>query len=260
MDRQILCYAIPSFEIELARLSDSHLRTRPIALTNRGSRALIQDLSAEARKEGLAIGMRLSTATRLCPSLRLLSSDPARLHVGEQQVLTVLKQYAPVWECTRPGEVLCDMSGTQQLFGPAIDIGAKIERDILRRYRLHGVMGIGTNKLVAQLASALVQPVQLYDVKPGAEERFVHPLPIDRLPLDYDDEAAPLRRLLHDLHIQTFGALASVPLPAMELAFGSYADRLGQWARGVDVSPLRPRLLKPFIEEVRSLASRDHHG
>ena len=32
MDRQIVCVAIPSFEVALARLHDPSLRTRPLAI------------------------------------------------------------------------------------------------------------------------------------------------------------------------------------------------------------------------------------
>ena len=32
MDRQIVCYQIPAFEIALARLNDSSLRNRPVGI------------------------------------------------------------------------------------------------------------------------------------------------------------------------------------------------------------------------------------
>jgi len=49
MDRQIVRFAIPSFEVALARLHDSSLWTRPIAIAPLNtSRALLREVSPEA--------------------------------------------------------------------------------------------------------------------------------------------------------------------------------------------------------------------
>ena len=58
MDRQIVCLAIPSFEVALARLHDPLLRTRPLAIAPLNtSRALLRDVSFEAMQDGLSVGM-----------------------------------------------------------------------------------------------------------------------------------------------------------------------------------------------------------
>jgi DNA polymerase IV len=60
MDRQIVCVAIPSFEVALARLNDPELRARPLAIAPLNtSRALLREVSLEAIRDGLFVGMPL---------------------------------------------------------------------------------------------------------------------------------------------------------------------------------------------------------
>jgi DNA polymerase-4 len=81
MDRQIVCFAIPSLQIALARLSQPLLRTRPLAIATIDTpRALLREISTEAEQDGLHVGMTLDRARRLCPSLHVQSpeSSPGR--------------------------------------------------------------------------------------------------------------------------------------------------------------------------------------
>jgi len=60
MDRQIVCVSIPSFEVALARLNDPELRTRPLAIAPLNTtRALLREVSLEAMRDGLYVGMPL---------------------------------------------------------------------------------------------------------------------------------------------------------------------------------------------------------
>ncbi|HQV47567.1 MAG TPA: hypothetical protein PL109_14100, partial [Nitrospira sp.] len=77
MDRQIVCFAIPSLEIALARLSQLSLRTRPLAVAAIDTpRALLREVSTEAEREGLYVGMTLDRARHLCPSLHVSPPNP----------------------------------------------------------------------------------------------------------------------------------------------------------------------------------------
>lgn len=247
IERQIVCYQVPAFEIALARLGETALRDRPVAVAPPGPRAVLQEISPEAEREGLTVGMAMIVARRLCPGLRALHSDERRVKAGQQQLLTVVQRYAPLWETPRPGNMLLELTGTKRLFGPALDTGVKIEQELAQRYGLPGVIGVGTNRLVAELAAGLVRPIQAYDVWPGGEAQFVSPLSIEQLPVHHDPDARQIRQLLHDLQLQTFGDLAALPFPVLELAFPRHARQLAQWARGEDPSPLRGACQQPSV-------------
>ena len=70
MDRDILHLSIPAFPIALARVEDSSLRERPVAIAPAHSeRALLQCASKEAQSDGVHEGMTVYQARRFCPSL-----------------------------------------------------------------------------------------------------------------------------------------------------------------------------------------------
>ncbi len=250
MDRQIVCFAIPSFELALVRLHDPTLRTRPLALAPPATpRALLHEVSPEAKREGLRADMPVELARRVCPSLQVIAPDPHRVRLGHQRFLALIARYAPVWELARPGTVLMDVTGTSRLFGPACDVAARVQRELYDRDRLDGVAGVGSNKLVAQTAAKVIEPAELYEVRPGAERAFMAPLSVRLLPgLQRPGWRAVLTRL-EDLNLRTCGDVAESPVAALAVAIGDLAGPLSRWAQGIDPAPVLPPARQPTLEE-----------
>ena len=254
MDRQIVCFAIPSFEVALARLNDPALRTRPLAIAPLNtSRALLREVSIEAEQEGLHVGMPIDHALRLCPSVHVLSPNPYRVHSAGQSLLNVITHYAPVWEPSHPGAFVMDVTGTARLFGPACDVAAKVQQDVLERYHLDGMAGVGSNKLVAQTAARLIEPSELCEVWHGSERVFMSPLSVRTLPGLHRPCMRTVMERLDDLNLLTLGDVADSPLDALELAVGDYAGQLSRWAQGIDHVPVLPPATQPSLEETVTL-------
>ena len=250
MDRQIVCFAIPSFEVAVARLNDPALRTRPLAIAPLDTpRALLLEVSPEVERDGLYAGMPIDHARRLCPSLHVLSPNPNRVRSADQSLLGVITHYAPVWEPSRPGSFVMDVTGTARLFGPACDVAAKVQQEILARYHLDGVAGVGSNKLVAQMAATLIEPSELYDVRSGSERVFMSPLPVRTLPGLHRPCMRKVLERLDDLNLLTLGDVAESPLDALELALDDYAGQLSRWAQGIDHVPVLPPAIQPSLED-----------
>ena len=250
MDRQIVCFAIPAVEVALAQLHDRRLRTRPLAIAPLNTaRALIREVSSDAVRAGLAVGMSVDHARRICPSLQVLAPNPARVRTADEKLLGVVARYAPVWEVPQPGSFLMDVTGTGKLFGPAHDVAAKVQQEVLEQYHLDGVAGVGSNKLVAQTAATLIEPSELYDVRPGSEDVFMSPLPVGTLPGLQRPCMRKVVRLLDDLNLCTLGDVAGSPLDALEVAFGDYAGSLSRWSQGIDTVPILPPTVQPTLEE-----------
>lgn len=250
MDRRIVCFAIPSFEIALTRRNDPALRTRPLAIAPLNTpRALLREVSPEAEQDGLSIGMPVEQARRFCPSLHILAPNPNRVRDAVRSLLTVVLRYAPVWEPVQPGSFMMDVTGTGRLFGPACDVAATVQRNVLEQYQLDGVAGVGSNKLVAQTASALVEPSELYDVRHGSEQIFMSPLAVRTLPGLHQPCMRTVLDRLDDLNLLTLGDVAESPLEALELALGDYAGQLSRWAQGIDHLPVLPPAAQPSLEE-----------
>ncbi|MEO7859903.1 MAG: hypothetical protein ABIU05_05570 [Nitrospirales bacterium] len=254
MDRQIICLAIPSFEVALVRLNDPSLRTRPLAIAPLSTtRALLREVSLEAIRDGLYVGMPIEHAKRLCPSLHVLSPNPRRIHRATQSLLNVVTRYAPVWEPFHAGSFIMDLTGTTRLFGSACDVAAKVQQDILKQYRLDGVAGVGSNKLVAQTAATLIEPSELYDVRHGSEGVFMSPLSIRILPGLHRACMRKVLQRLDDLNLLTIGDVAESPLDALSFAIGDYAGQLSRWAQGIDHAPVRHPATQPSLKETITL-------
>ena len=254
MDRQIVCFAIPSFEMALARLNDPLLRTRPIAIAPLNtSRAMLREVSLEAIQDGLYVGMPIEQAKRLCPKLQVFSPNPHRIHSANQSLLSVVTQYAPVWEPFQAGSFVMDLTGTTRLFGSACDVAAKVQQEILERYHFDGVAGVGSNKLVAQTAATLIEPSEIYDVRCGSEGVFMSPLSVRTLPGLHRPCMRKVLQRLDDLNLLTLGDVAESPLDALELAIGDYAGQLSRWAEGIDQAPVLHPAIQPSLEETLML-------
>ena len=255
MDRQIVCFGIPAFEIAVARLHDPSFSTQPLAIAPLNtSRAILREISSEAEGAGLGIGMSVEQARRVCPSLQVLSPNPARVRTVEESLLQVVNRYAPVWEPVQPGSFVMDLTGTGRLFGPAYDIAAKVQHEVLTQYRLDGVAGVGSNKLIAQTAAALIQPSELYDVRPGSEPVFMAPLSVRTLPGLQRPCMRQVLSRLDDLNLDTLGDVAESSVDALELALGDYAGQLSRWAQGIDSLPVLPPASQLHLEEMVLLA------
>ncbi|MCC2642039.1 MAG: putative polymerase [Nitrospira sp.] len=143
MDRQIVCFAIASLDIALARLHDAHLRTRPLAIADiHAPRTLIREVSSEAERDGVAVGMPVERARRCCSGLRLCSPNPHAVVAADRAIMAVIQRYAPTWEPVRPGSVLLDLTGTTRLFGSACDVAAKVQAEGMAQVQLEGVAGL----------------------------------------------------------------------------------------------------------------------
>src|SRR5436190_21413106 len=125
MDRQIVCYQIPAFEIALARLNDSSLRDRPVGIAvSHAPRASIHELSREAEQEGLSCGMPVEQARRLCPSLRVLPTDIVCVRISHQDMLEIVGRFDLVCEYVRSGHHLLDITGSTRRFSTAVVLAA----------------------------------------------------------------------------------------------------------------------------------------
>ncbi|MDH3504292.1 MAG: hypothetical protein OEM58_07165 [Nitrospirota bacterium] len=248
MDRQIVYFCIPRFEVALARLDNPTLRTKPVAVAStHAARAIIREVSSEAEDAGVIPGLSADRARRRCPSLQLVPPNPFRVVRAHHALLPSIRPVAPIWEPYKPGHFFLDLTGTTRLFGAACDTTMRLERDISHRLGLQSVAGVGTNKLVAQMASSVLTPPQLCDVRAGSEQDFLLPLPVSALPGLLGPQGATLRTTLLDLNLQTIADMVGIELEALEPVFGRWGHRLYHWARGIDSSPVFPPGTSPSL-------------
>ena len=233
--RSVLFVDPPAFCTTVEGLVAPALRTRPVAVAPPGAdRATILALSAEARLAGIERGMPVRQALKRCPDLVLLPPNP-RLYARASRALhEVLRIYAPVIEPHGYGHAFLDLTGTGRLFGPAVDVAARVQREVRERLRLPLSVGVAANKLVSQAATTVVKPEPLLEVPGGDEASFLAPHPLDVLP----DLHPRMRRRLDDYQLDLIGEVAAITESALCAVFGGAGRMLRAQARGIDPRPV----------------------
>jgi len=229
----------------LERVFDPRLRYRPVAvgIPPEGS---ILSCSPEAREEGIRPGMGILKAKRLCPKLTILRPDPHKVERALNRLYLTAQGYTPVWELSKPGHLYLDLTGTQRLWGKAKDTAQKIMKEIKGDMGVLGSTGVGSNKLIARLASQIIPPLEAMEVCPGEERAFVSPLDIELLPsLSFQEKEL----LKVDLGMERVEELQRLDIPSLRLLFRSKAWAIYNQARGIDTSPVYPQHKTPRVEE-----------
>jgi DNA polymerase-4 len=258
--KAILFIDPPSFCTTVEGLVAPALRSRPIVIAPPGAdRATVLALSDEARLAGIARGMLLPRARKLCPDLVILPPNP-RLYARASRALhEVLRRYAPVIEPRGYGHAYLDVSGTRGLFGPPVDLAERIQRETRAEVRLPLAVGVATNKLVSETAvkaerwsvSALPSLDRLHEVAAGQEASFLAPLSVEILP----DLSDPMRERLDEYQLDLIGEVAVLKEQQACAVFGPPGRQLVARARGIDPRPVLPPALKAEFRIGHTLAS-----
>jgi DNA polymerase IV len=240
--RTILFIDPPAFCTTVEALVAPALRTRPVAVAPPGAeRAVVLALSTEARRAGIERGMVVRQARKICPDLVLIPPNP-RLYARASSALhEILRAYAPVIEPRGYGHAFLDLTGTGRLFGPPVDVAARVRREVRERLRFPLSVGVAANKLVSQAAvradrrsdgrdsDALIVPF-------GVEAGFLAPHPLIVLP----DLHPRVRSRLDDYQLDRIGEVAAIPESALCAVFGGAGRTLRARALGIDPRPVLP--------------------
>lgn len=256
--RVVLFVDPPAFCTTVEGLVAPALRGRPLAVAPPGAdRATVLALSAEAEAAGIARGMPVRLARKACPDLVLLPPNP-RLYARASRALhQVLSRYAPVIEPRWYGHAFLDVTGTERLFGPPVDLARRIRREAAERVRLPLTVGVASNKLVSEAATRVGRtddagrdpwPVA---VPLGDEAPFLAPHRVALLPEVPD----PVRRRLDDYQLDLIGEVAMIPAPDLCSVFGTLGRALQARARGIDPRPVLPPEVRAEFQATHTLAT-----
>ena len=249
MLRNIVHIGIPDFYAAVEELRRPELKKRPFVLAEPGVRSVIQGVNGIAGKEGIAAGMVLSHARRLCRRIEVIPSDYHYYRERHREIVRDFGRFSPLVEGTHPGGYFLDITGTRRLWGPEPDIACRIEADMAEKVGLHARIGLASNKLVSQVAASCIAPGDLSCIFPGNEESFFAPLPVELLP----GVGRITTSRLEGFNIRKIGQLASFPLDVLAGVFGKTADRLLKIAKGVDPAPVLPSLQAPRLVLAKTL-------
>lgn len=213
----ILHADLDSFYASVEQRDRPDLRGRPVIVGG----GVVLAASYEAKAYGVRSAMGGAQARRLCPWAVVV---PPRMEVyseASKAVFEVFEDTTPLVEGISIDEAFLDVGGLRRLRGTALDIAARLRREVRRRVDLPITVGVARTKFLAKVASGVAKPDGLLLVPPGRELDFLHPLPVERLWGVGPVTSAKLR----NRGILTVGEVARLPEPALVSMLGQASGR-----------------------------------
>jgi DNA polymerase-4 len=236
MERTIIHLNVADFAVAVERTVDARLRGRPVIIAPEGeTRAAVYDMSEEAYRAGVRKGQALPRARRTCRDATIIAPHRDRYERAMRSFLNCVLPYSPLIEATDvQGHLFIDTTGTERLFGAAMDIAWRIRKAARADLGLDPIWTVAPNKLVAKVASRVVKPTGECLVEAGDEQKFLMALPVQLLPGLEPDDLARLR----EYRLASPGDVTRWTLDQLAMVFGARAHQLFDSVRGIDPSPV----------------------
>ena len=199
-------------------------------------RGIVVAKSIPAKKYGVTTGEPVSMALRKCPELVCVPGDFALFETCSRAFKKICASYAPVMESFSIDEVFLDMSGTQKIYPDPVKLACEIKDRIREELGFTVNIGIGTNKLLAKMASDFEKPDKVHTLFPSEIPTKMWPLPVrDLLFLGKASEQKLIKA-----GIKTIGEMARYPETEIQRLLGEKTGhQLYEYANGRDDSPVR---------------------
>lgn len=199
-------------------------------------RGIVVAKSIPAKKYGVTTGEPVSMALRKCPELVCVPGDFALFETCSRAFKKICASYAPVMESFSIDEVFLDMSGTQKIYPDPVKLACEIKDRIREELGFTVNIGIGTNKLLAKMASDFEKPDKVHTLFPTEIPTKMWPLPVrDLLFLGKASEQKLIKA-----GIKTIGEMARYPETEIQRLLGEKTGhQLYEYANGRDDSPVR---------------------
>ena len=220
-----------AFYVSVEQAERPELRGKPVAVGGE-RRGIIASASYEARALGVYTPMPSAHARKLCPELIIIRGSMEKYGRVSKRMFAIIEDFTPYIERTSIDEGYFEVSGHRSL--TPRQIGEQIKARLRAELGITVSLGIGSSKLVAQIASKLRKPDALVEVPRGGERDFLAPLECRWLPGIGPKFAERLR--MFDLHLVR--EIATAPFPLLIQAAGNEARRLRAYAEGRDERPL----------------------
>lgn len=252
-----VCLWIPLFPLRCEERRRAGMAGKPAVILSPEDARRVWLASPVARRVGVRVGMTVSQAIGLCPSLAMLEPDPVYYDERFTRLLLALENVSPVIEPAELGRVYVGVDGLEKLVGlPERQL--EVIREAVQRHdgrngmtaecrrAVAGVrggegatvvrLGWGRGKFVSWVAASRAKPGAPLIVRDGERARFLATQPVAVLPISPDTH-----HRLWQLGIKTLGELARLPETALVSQFGREGRLAWRLARGTVLDPVEGR-------------------
>ena len=220
------------------------LQGKPVAVGGSANRrGVLTTCNYEARHFGLHSAMATYRALELCPQLILLPVNMEKYRQVSQQVRKIFTHYTDIVEPLSLDEAYLDVSECDQYQGSATHIAQAIRQEIQQTLSLSASAGIAPNKFLAKIASDWHKPNGQLVIPPQHVSGFMQTLPVTKL----FGVGKVTAKKLANLNITTCGELQHLDQAVLLQHFGSFGDKLYDYARGIDTRPVDPNRIRKSV-------------
>ncbi len=225
------------------QLTSEPFPTGPVVLGGQPwTDATVIDANPAALALGVSRGLPLGSAHRFAPDAVFLDPEPEADAAVLTAALERLDAFSPgvagdtdVRDPTF-GLLEVQIDGLELLWGAEPALVERIVGALAPILPGRPRVGIAGTRFAATLAAALAPTRQGRSVPPGEEAAFLAPLPATLLSPDQEVRARLMR-----FGLKRIGQVAELPRSALVARFGPEGERLRARARGVEISPFKPR-------------------
>ena len=246
MHRKIIHIDMDAFYASIEQRDHPEWKGKPVIVGGAAEkRGVVSAASYEARRFGVHSAMPTAQARRLCPEGIFLPVRMERYQEVSLQIQEILRQYTPLIEPLSLDESFLDVTGSEKLFGPALEMARDMKRKILETTGLTASAGVAPNKFLAKIASDWRKPDGLFEIRPEEVQAFLQDLPIGKL----WGVGKRTEEVLRKMGISRVGQLATFPAEWIEKKLGKYGLELMALARGEDDRPVVPHCRPKSISQ-----------
>jgi protein ImuB len=253
---RVLCIWCPAWAVVTACRGDPSLVGAPVAVVERGACGLVvRAASAEARAEGVTVGLRRREAEARCGGLVVLDADvPAEARAFEA-VARAMEPITPAIVLERPGVLTFPTRGPARYFGGDDALAARVLDAVTEVGVPSARVGIADGAFAARLAARVAGSGNARVIEPGGSRTFLTPWPVEVLrgSSGANDGLEESLSLLVRLGLPTLGDFAALPASSVLARFGADSARAHRLAQGLDEHPTRPAPPPPDLVETCEL-------
>ncbi len=197
-------------------------------------RGVVAAANYEARKFGVHSAMVAGKALRLCPHAIVIKPRLDYYAAVAREIREIFERFTPVIEPLSLDEAFLDTTGSESLFGSALEIGRRIKEQIRTEIGLVASVGIAPNKFIAKIASDVQKPDGLVLVESDQIQSFLDPLPVSRL----WGVGRVTGQVFERFAIRSIGQLREISQDTLRQWFGDAGEHYWKLSHGIDDRPV----------------------
>ena len=241
--------------VKMVREGKPDIRLVPSVVSGDPSdrRSIITAASIPAKKLGIKTAQPVSMALRTYPQLVIVGGDWAWYKACSEGFISICRSYSPVLQQFSIDECFIDMSFRCKPDN-AVEVATRLKDEVKERMGFTVNVGIGSNKLLAKMASDFEKPDKVHTLWESEVQEKMWPLGVrDLLWVGKKTEE---RLTAYGIH--TIGQLAQIGMGSLTRLVGKkFAQQLHENANGRDDSPVETEMAEAKSYSAERTFSKD---